>query len=40
VEVKLNDSYTAKITKDKIEVGCQTFDVKVLKEAYEAWESL
>lgn len=35
-EVKLNSSYTAKVYKDKIEVGCQTFPVSILKELTKA----
>jgi hypothetical protein len=30
VEVKLNDQYTATVTRDTIRVGCQTFKVGIL----------
>ena len=31
-ELKLNDNHTAKIFKDRVEVGCQTFPIKVIRE--------
>lgn len=31
-EVKLNDNYTAKVFKDRIEVGCQKFPLSILDE--------
>lgn len=40
IEVKLNDTYTAKVTKDSIKVGCQTFPVSILKELNEALKNL
>ena len=39
-EIKLNDSYIALVTKDKIKVGCQEFSIKVLKELNEAVSKL
>lgn len=38
--VKLNENYTATITKDNIKVGCQDFSPNVLKEVLAVWESL
>lgn len=32
LELKLNDTYTAKVYEDKVEVGCQTFDIHVLAD--------
>ena len=40
VEVKLNDEYTAKITKTEVSVGCQKFPTSKLVEMYKAYESL
>lgn len=40
VEVKLNSDYTAKVYKDKIEVGCQTFPISVLETLNETVKSL
>lgn len=31
-EVKLNGDYTAKVYKDKVEVGCQTFPVSIIND--------
>ena len=39
-EVVLNESYTAKVYSDKIEVGCQTFPISILDELIEARNSL
>jgi len=39
-DVKLNSEYTAKVTKDTIEVGCQTFPVSILKDLREAHNKL
>jgi hypothetical protein len=38
--VKLNEKYSAIVTKDNIKVGCQDFDPRVLKELLTTWESL
>lgn len=38
--VELNKDYKAIITKDKIQVGCQTFSIDILKKLQEAHESL
>lgn len=38
--VKLNEDYTATITKDNIKVCCQYFSPNVLKEVLAVWESL
>ena len=38
--VKLNDNYDAKITKDTIEVGCQTFPISILDELVAALKKL
>ena len=35
-KVKLNNQYTAIVTKDKIVVGCQQFDVSILEELNKA----
>jgi hypothetical protein len=39
-EVELNDTYTAKVYKDKIEVGCQTFPISILDALYDAHEKI
>ena len=39
-EVKLNDEYVAKVYKEKIVVGCQTFPPTILDKLYEAHESI
>lgn len=39
IEVKLNNQYTAKITKDTVEVGCQKFPISVIKEVLRTWEN-
>ena len=39
-EVKLNDQYTARVFKDKIEVGCQEFSIENVKELIKTSESL
>lgn len=36
VEVELNSEYTAKVYKDKIEVGCQTFPITIIDKLAEA----
>lgn len=36
VKVKLNDDYDAIVSKDTIEVGCQTFPISILDELVEA----
>jgi len=38
-EVKLNNNFKAKVYKDKIEVGCQTFPIAVLKDMKEALDN-
>lgn len=35
-EVRINASYSAKVYKDKIEVGCQTFDIDILEDLIKA----
>lgn len=40
VEVKLNDEYTAEVTKTEIKVGCQTFPISVLDALNDAREEL
>ena len=40
IDVKLNDKYTAKVSKDSITVGCQTFPTSILKELSEAYDKL
>ncbi len=40
VEVKLNDEYTAVVTKDTIVVGCQTFPISALTALNEAVNKL
>lgn len=39
-KVKLNDSYTAEVFKDKLVVGCQTFPISILDELVKAHKSL
>ena len=39
-EVKLNDSHSAQVYKDKIVVGCQTFPVEIMDKLRDAWESV
>jgi hypothetical protein len=36
ISVKLNDTYTAVVSKDGITVGCQTFPLDVAKKVFEA----
>lgn len=36
IEIKLNDEYTAIISKDNVKVGCQTFPLSVIQELYNA----
>jgi hypothetical protein len=36
IEVKLNDSYTAKIYKNKIKVGCQEFPIEIVEKLKKA----
>jgi hypothetical protein len=40
IDVKLNDNYIAMVTKDSITVGCQTFDVSILKELNDAYNKV
>lgn len=40
IDVKLNDTYTATVSKDSIVVGCQTFSPSILKELSEAYDKL
>jgi len=40
VEVVLNDSYTAIVSKDTVKVGCQTFPITVLKALVAAHKKL
>lgn len=40
IVVKVNDSYDAKVTKDKIIVGCQEIDPKVIEEIANALKKL
>lgn len=40
VEVKLNDEHTAKVYKDRVEVGCQSFPVDVVGKLAEALEKV
>lgn len=40
VEVVLNKEHTAKVYKDKVVVGCQSFPISVLEELYKAKLSL
>lgn len=37
IEVKLNDNYTATITKDLVKVDCQEFPIRVVKKVVEEW---
>ena len=37
-EVKLNDSHTAIVSKDTIQVGCQTFKAGIITSLAAAWE--
>jgi hypothetical protein len=39
-KVKLNEEYTAIVTKDNIQVGCQNFDPKAIKQLLTTWERL
>ncbi len=36
LSVKLNDDYTAEVTKKSVKVGCQTFSHAIVKKLYEA----
>ena len=38
--VKLNDGYTATVTKDTITVGCQTFSTKILEDLAKAVQKI
>ncbi len=38
--VKLNDEYTAEITKDEVKVGCQTFPASILQKLVDAHKTL
>lgn len=38
--VELNKEYHAKVYKDKIEVGCQTFPIEILEKLQGAYDSL
>lgn len=40
IEVKLNETYNAKIYMDKIQVGCQTFPITILDELLKAHNKL
>lgn len=40
VDVKLNDSHKAVVSRDSIKVGCQTFPISVLDELVKARDSL
>jgi hypothetical protein len=40
MSVKLNDDYTAVISKDEIQVGCQTFPISILDELLNAHKSI
>jgi hypothetical protein len=40
IEVVLNDSYTAIVSKDSVKVGCQTFSHEKIKELYEATQKV
>lgn len=40
VTVKLNDSYSAVVSKDTVKVGCQTFPIDILKKLQTAADSL
>lgn len=39
-EIKLNDNYTAQVYKDKVVVGCQTFDKDVINKIIKAQSEL
>lgn len=39
-EVKLNNEYTAIVSKDDVKVGCQTFPYDVIKEIVKAHDSI
>jgi len=36
IKIKLNDKYTALVTKNEINVGCQTFTKEVFEDVYNA----
>lgn len=40
VEIKLNSKYSAIVSKDKIKVGCQEFDISILDKLVGAHKSL
>ena len=40
IEVELNDDYTAKVYKNSIEVGCQTFPIGIIAKLRQAQEDL
>lgn len=40
IDVKLNASYTAVVSKDTVKVGCQTFPISVIKEILDASKKL
>lgn len=40
IKVKLNDEYSATVTKDKITVGCQVFDAAILDDLLAARNKL
>jgi hypothetical protein len=40
IEVKLNDEHNAIVTKDSIEVGCQTFSIDIIEKLAEARKQL
>ena len=39
-KVKLNDEYTAEVTRNEVTVGCQKFPISVIKDIVKAAESL
>lgn len=40
INFQLNEKYSAKIFRDKVEVGCQTFPASVIEELYNKMKSL
>lgn len=40
IEIKLNDEYTAIVSKDNVKVGCQTFPLSVITKLYNAVEKM
>lgn len=39
-EIKLNDDYTATVSKNQVTVGCQTFDISLVRQILKAADSL